>query len=160
MILIRQMWLNFGLQKTAIEPSVGSPGVMVTLLSGLWGCNVKRVFAVALLFRKSRITNTQKAFGRMINVGKTSNTLPCWNVRKFSINYFMIAISGPLLASAWMVWFVSSIYDLLSDDRDSYNRWISIWRRSSHLIPIGGTLVQDLLGPIPSFLDPWRSFWS
>ena len=156
---IRQMWLDFWKSKGhAIEPSANLVPVndptLLWINSGV--ATLKKYFDGSVIPDNPRITNAQKSIrtNDIENVGKTARHHTMFEMLgNFSIgDYFRdeaIEWGFELLTSPeWFGFPKEKLYmTYYPDDKDSYNRWISLGVEPSHLIPLEDNFWEIGAGP-------------
>ena len=145
---VRQMWLDFWKSKGhSVEPSANLVPVndptLLWINSGV--ATLKKYFDGSVIPENPRITNAQKAIrtNDIENVGKTARHHTMFEMLgNFSVgDYFRdeaITWGFELLTSPeWFDFPKDKLYmTYYPDDKDTYNRWISLGVEPSHLIPI------------------------
>jgi len=148
---VRQMWLDFWKSKGhSVEPSANLVPVndptLLWINSGV--ATLKKYFDGSVIPENPRITNAQKAIrtNDIENVGKTARHHTMFEMLgNFSVgDYFRdeaITWGFELLTSPeWFDFPKDKLYmTYYPDDKDTYNRWISLGVEPSHLIPIEDT---------------------
>ncbi|NQP53778.1 alanine--tRNA ligase [Streptococcus suis] len=156
---IRQMWLDFWKSKDhAVEPSANLVPVndptLLWINSGV--ATLKKYFDGSVIPDNPRITNAQKSIrtNDIENVGKTARHHTMFEMLgNFSIgDYFRdeaIEWGFELLTSPeWFGFPKEKLYmTYYPDDKDSYNRWISLGVEPSHLIPLEDNFWEIGAGP-------------
>lgn len=156
---IRQMWLDFWKSKGhAVEPSANLVPVndptLLWINSGV--ATLKKYFDGSVIPDNPRITNAQKSIrtNDIENVGKTARHHTMFEMLgNFSIgDYFRdeaIEWGFELLTSPeWFGLPKEKLYmTYYPDDKDSYNRWISLGVEPSHLIPLEDNFWEIGAGP-------------
>lgn len=156
---IRQMWLDFWKSKGhAVEPSANLVPVndptLLWINSGV--ATLKKYFDGSVIPENPRITNAQKSIrtNDIENVGKTARHHTMFEMLgNFSIgDYFRdeaIEWGFELLTSPeWFAFDKDKLYmTYYPDDKDSYNRWVSLGVEPSHLIPIEDNFWEIGAGP-------------
>ncbi|HEM3618598.1 TPA: alanine--tRNA ligase [Streptococcus suis] len=156
---IRQMWLDFWKSKGhAVEPSANLVPVndptLLWINSGV--ATLKKYFDGSVIPDNPRITNAQKSIrtNDIENVGKTARHHTMFEMLgNFSIgDYFRdeaIEWGFELLTSPeWFGFPKEKLYmTYYPDDKDSYNRWISLGMEPSHLIPLEDNFWEIGAGP-------------
>ena len=156
---IRQMWLDFWKSKGhAVEPSANLVPVndptLLWINSGV--ATLKKYFDGSVIPDNPRITNAQKSIrtNDIENVGKTARHHTMFEMLgNFSIgDYFRdeaIEWGFELLTSPeWFGFPKEKLYmTYYPDDKDSYNRWISLGVEPSHLIPMEDNFWEIGAGP-------------
>ncbi len=156
---IRQMWLDFWKSKGhAVEPSANLVPVndptLLWINSGV--ATLKKYFDGSVIPENPRITNAQKSIrtNDIENVGKTARHHTMFEMLgNFSIgDYFRdeaIEWGFELLTSPeWFGFPKEKLYmTYYPDDKDSYNRWISLGVEPSHLIPLEDNFWEIGAGP-------------
>ena len=156
---IRQMWLDFWKSKGhAVEPSANLVPVndptLLWINSGV--ATLKKYFDGSVIPDNPRITNAQKSIrtNDIENVGKTARHHTMFEMLgNFSIGeYFRdeaIEWGFELLTSPkWFGFPKEKLYmTYYPDDKDSYNRWISLGVEPSHLIPLEDNFWEIGAGP-------------
>lgn len=156
---IRQMWLDFWKSKGhAVEPSANLVPVndptLLWINSGV--ATLKKYFDGSVIPDNPRITNAQKSIrtNDIENVGKTARHHTMFEMLgNFSIgDYFRdeaIEWGFELLTSPeWFGFPKEKLYTTYyPDDKDSYNRWISLGVEPSHLIPLEDNFWEIGAGP-------------
>lgn len=156
---IRQMWLDFWRSKGhAVEPSANLVPVndptLLWINSGV--ATLKKYFDGSVIPDNPRITNAQKSIrtNDIENVGKTARHHTMFEMLgNFSIgDYFRdeaIEWGFELLTSPkWFGFPKEKLYmTYYPDDKDSYNRWISLGVEPSHLIPLEDNFWEIGAGP-------------
>ncbi|HFI0685953.1 TPA: alanine--tRNA ligase [Streptococcus suis] len=156
---IRQMWLDFWKSKGhAVEPSANLVPVndptLLWINSGV--ATLKKYFDGSVIPDNPRITNAQKSIrtNDIENVGKTARHHTMFEMLgNFSIgDYFRdeaIEWGFELLTSPeWFGFPEEKLYmTYYPDDKDSYNRWISLGVEPSHLIPLEDNFWEIGAGP-------------
>lgn len=156
---IRQMWLDFWKSKGhAVEPSANLVPVndptLLWINSGV--ATLKKYFDGSVIPDNPRITNAQKSIrtNDIENVGKTARHHTMFEMLgNFSIgDYFRdeaIEWGFELLTSPeWFGFPKEKLYmTYYPDDKDSYNRWISLGVEPSHLIPLEDNFWEIGAGP-------------
>ena len=156
---IRQMWLDFWKSKGhAIEPSANLVPVndptLLWINSGV--ATLKKYFDGSVIPDNPRITNAQKSIrtNDIENVGKTARHHTMFEMLgNFSIgDYFRdeaIEWGFELLTSPeWFGFPKEKLYmTYYPDDKDTYNRWISLGVEPSHLIPLEDNFWEIGAGP-------------
>ncbi|MDG3145856.1 alanine--tRNA ligase [Streptococcus suis] len=156
---IRQMWLDFWKSKGhAVEPSANLVPVndptLLWINSGV--ATLKKYFDGSEIPDNPRITNAQKSIrtNDIENVGKTARHHTMFEMLgNFSIgDYFRdeaIEWGFELLTSPeWFGFPKEKLYmTYYPDDKDSYNRWISLGVEPSHLIPMEDNFWEIGAGP-------------
>ena len=156
---IRQMWLDFWASKGhSVEPSVSLVPVndptLLWINSGV--ATLKKYFDGSVIPENPRITNAQKAIrtNDIENVGKTARHHTMFEMLgNFSVgDYFRdeaITWGFELLTSPeWFDFPKDKLYmTYYPDDKDTYNRWISLGVEPSHLIPIEDNFWEIGAGP-------------
>ena len=156
---VRQMWLDFWKSKGhSVEPSanlipVNDP-TLLWINSGV--ATLKKYFDGSVIPENPRITNAQKAIrtNDIENVGKTARHHTMFEMLgNFSVgDYFRdeaITWGFELLTSPeWFDFPKDKLYmTYYPDDKDTYNRWISLGVEPSHLIPIEDNFWEIGAGP-------------
>lgn len=153
------MWLDFWKSKGhAIEPSANLVPVndptLLWINSGV--ATLKKYFDGSVIPDNPRITNAQKSIrtNDIENVGKTARHHTMFEMLgNFSIgDYFRdeaIEWGFELLTSPeWFGFPKEKLYmTYYPDDKDSYNRWISLGVEPSHLIPLEDNFWEIGAGP-------------
>lgn len=156
---VRQMWLDFWKSKGhSVEPSANLVPVndptLLWINSGV--ATLKKYFDGSVIPENPRITNAQKAIrtNDIENVGKTARHHTMFEMLgNFSVgDYFRdeaITWGFELLTSPeWFDFPKDKLYmTYYPDDKDTYNRWISLGVESSHLIPIEDNFWEIGAGP-------------
>jgi len=156
---IRQMWLDFWKSKGhSVEPSANLVPVndptLLWINSGV--ATLKKYFDGSVIPDNPRITNAQKSIrtNDIENVGKTARHHTMFEMLgNFSIgDYFRdeaIEWGFELLTSPeWFGFPKEKLYmTYYPDDKDSYNRWISLGVEPSHLIPLEDNFWEIGAGP-------------
>lgn len=156
---IRQMWLDFWKSKGhSVEPSANLVPVndptLLWINSGV--ATLKKYFDGSVIPENPRITNAQKSIrtNDIENVGKTARHHTMFEMLgNFSIgDYFRdeaIEWGFELLTSPkWFGFPKEKLYmTYYPDDKDSYNRWISLGVEPSHLIPLEDNFWEIGAGP-------------
>lgn len=156
---IRQMWLDFWQSKGhSVEPSANLVPVndptLLWINSGV--ATLKKYFDGSVIPENPRITNAQKSIrtNDIENVGKTARHHTMFEMLgNFSIgDYFRdeaIEWGFELLTSPeWFDFPKEKLYmTYYPDDKDSYNRWISLGVEPSHLIPLEDNFWEIGAGP-------------
>ncbi|HFU3797455.1 TPA: alanine--tRNA ligase [Streptococcus suis] len=156
---IRQTWLDFWKSKGhAVEPSANLVPVndptLLWINSGV--ATLKKYFDGSVIPDNPRITNAQKSIrtNDIENVGKTARHHTMFEMLgNFSIgDYFRdeaIEWGFELLTSPeWFGFPKEKLYmTYYPDDKDSYNRWISLGVEPSHLIPLEDNFWEIGAGP-------------
>lgn len=156
---IRQMWLDFWQSKGhSVEPSANLVPVndptLLWINSGV--ATLKKYFDGSVIPDNPRITNAQKSIrtNDIENVGKTARHHTMFEMLgNFSIgDYFRdeaIEWGFELLTSPkWFGFPKEKLYmTYYPDDKDSYNRWISLGVEPSHLIPLEDNFWEIGAGP-------------
>ncbi|HFI0327684.1 TPA: alanine--tRNA ligase [Streptococcus suis] len=156
---IRQMWLDFWKSKGhAVEPSANlvpmNDPTLLWINSGV--ATLKKYFDGSVIPDNPRITNAQKSIrtNDIENVGKTARHHTMFEMLgNFSIgDYFRdeaIEWGFELLTSPeWFGFPKEKLYmTYYPDDKDSYNRWISLGVEPSHLIPLEDNFWEIGAGP-------------
>lgn len=156
---IRQMWLDFWKSKGhSVEPSANLVPVndptLLWINSGV--ATLKKYFDGSVIPDNPRITNAQKSIrtNDIENVGKTARHHTMFEMLgNFSIgDYFRdeaIEWGFELLTSPeWFGFPKEKLYmTYYPDDKDSYNRWISLGVDPSHLIPLEDNFWEIGAGP-------------
>ena len=156
---IRQMWLDFWKSKGhAVEPSANLVPVndptLLWINSGV--ATLKKYFDGSVIPDNPRITNAQKSIrtNDIENVGKTARHHTMFEMLgNFSIgDYFRdeaIEWGFELLTSPeWFGFPKEKLYmTYYPDDKDTYNRWISLGVEPSHLIPLEDNFWEIGAGP-------------
>lgn len=156
---IRQMWLDFWQSKGhSVEPSANLVPVndptLLWINSGV--ATLKKYFDGSVIPENPRITNAQKSIrtNDIENVGKTARHHTMFEMLgNFSIgDYFRdeaIEWGFELLTSPkWFGFPKEKLYmTYYPDDKDSYNRWISLGVEPSHLIPLEDNFWEIGAGP-------------
>ena len=156
---IRQMWLDLWKSKGhAVEPSANLVPVndptLLWINSGV--ATLKKYFDGSVIPDNPRITNAQKSIrtNDIENVGKTARHHTMFEMLgNFSIgDYFRdeaIEWGFELLTSPeWFGFPKEKLYmTYYPDDKDSYNRWISLGVEPSHLIPLEDNFWEIGAGP-------------
>ncbi|MGC6568985.1 alanine--tRNA ligase [Streptococcus sp. VTCC 12886] len=156
---IRQMWLDFWKSKGhAVEPSANLVPVndptLLWINSGV--ATLKKYFDGSVIPDNPRITNAQKSIrtNDIENVGKTARHHTMFEMLgNFSIgDYFRdeaIEWGFELLTSPeWFGFPKEKLYmTYYPDDKDSYNRWISLGVEPNHLIPLEDNFWEIGAGP-------------
>lgn len=156
---IRQIWLDFWKSKGhAVEPSANLVPVndptLLWINSGV--ATLKKYFDGSVIPDNPRITNAQKSIrtNDIENVGKTARHHTMFEMLgNFSIgDYFRdeaIEWGFELLTSPkWFGFPKEKLYmTYYPDDKDSYNRWISLGVEPSHLIPLEDNFWEIGAGP-------------
>ena len=153
------MWLDFWKSKGhAVEPSANLVPVndptLLWINSGV--ATLKKYFDGSVIPDNPRITNAQKSIrtNDIENVGKTARHHTMFEMLgNFSIgDYFRdeaIEWGFELLTSPeWFGFPKEKLYmTYYPDDKDSYNRWISLGVEPSHLIPLEDNFWEIGAGP-------------
>ena len=156
---IRQMWLDFWKSKGhAVEPSANLVPVndptLLWINSGV--ATLKKYFDGSVIPDNPRISNAQKSIrtNDIENVGKTARHHTMFEMLgNFSIgDYFRdeaIEWGFELLTSPeWFGFPKEKLYmTYYPDDKDTYNRWISLGVEPSHLIPLEDNFWEIGAGP-------------
>ena len=156
---VRQMWLDFWKSKGhSVEPSANLVPVndptLLWINSGV--ATLKKYFDGSVIPENPRITNVQKAIrtNDIENVGKTARHHTMFEMLgNFSVgDYFRdeaITWGFELLTSPeWFDFPKDKLYmTYYPDDKDTYNRWISLGVEPSHLIPIEDNFWEIGAGP-------------
>lgn len=156
---VRQMWLDFWKSKGhSVEPSANLVPVndptLLWINSGV--ATLKKYFDGLVIPENPRITNAQKAIrtNDIENVGKTARHHTMFEMLgNFSVgDYFRdeaITWGFELLTSPeWFDFPKDKLYmTYYPDDKDTYNRWISLGVEPSHLIPIEDNFWEIGAGP-------------
>lgn len=156
---VRQMWLDFWKSKGhSVEPSANLVPVndptLLWINSGV--ATLKKYFDGSVIPENPRITNAQKAIrtNDIENVGKTARHHTMFEMLgNFSVgDYFRdeaITWGFELLTSPeWFNFPKDKLYmTYYPDDKDTYNRWISLGVEPSHLIPIEDNFWEIGAGP-------------
>ncbi|WP_423217109.1 alanine--tRNA ligase [Streptococcus equinus] len=156
---VRQMWLDFWKSKGhSVEPSANLVPVndptLLWINSGV--ATLKKYFDGSVVPENPRITNAQKAIrtNDIENVGKTARHHTMFEMLgNFSVgDYFRdeaITWGFELLTSPeWFDFPKDKLYmTYYPDDKDTYNRWISLGVEPSHLIPIEDNFWEIGAGP-------------
>lgn len=156
---VRQMWLDFWKSKGhSVEPSANLVPVndptLLWINSGV--ATLKKYFDGSVIPENPRITNAQKAIrtNDIENVGKTARHHTMFEMLgNFSVgDYFRdeaITWGFELLTSPeWFDFPKDKLYmTYYPDDKDTYNRWISLGVEPSHLIPIEDNFWEIGTGP-------------
>jgi len=156
---IRQMWLDFWKSKGhSVEPSANLVPVndptLLWINSGV--ATLKKYFDGSVIPDNPRITNAQKSIrtNDIENVGKTARHHTMFEMLgNFSIgDYFRdeaIEWGFELLTSPeWFGFPKEKLYmTYYPDDKDTYNRWISLGVEPSHLIPLEDNFWEIGAGP-------------
>lgn len=156
---VRQMWLDFWKSKGhSVEPSANLVPVndptLLWINSGV--ATLKKYFDGTVVPENPRITNAQKAIrtNDIENVGKTARHHTMFEMLgNFSVgDYFRdeaITWGFELLTSSeWFDFPQDKLYmTYYPDDKDTYNRWISLGVEPSHLIPIEDNFWEIGAGP-------------
>ena len=156
---VRQMWLDFWKEKGhTVEPSANLVPVndptLLWINSGV--ATLKKYFDGTVIPENPRITNAQKSIrtNDIENVGKTARHHTMFEMLgNFSIgDYFRdeaIEWAFELLTSPeWFDFPKDKLYmTYYPDDKDSYNRWISVGVEPDHLIPIEDNFWEIGAGP-------------
>lgn len=156
---VRQMWLDFWKSKGhSVEPSANLVPVndptLLWINSGV--ATLKKYFDGTVVPENPRITNAQKAIrtNDIENVGKTARHHTMFEMLgNFSVgDYFRdeaITWGFELLTSPeWFDFPQDKLYmTYYPDDKDTYNRWISLGVEPSHLIPIEDNFWEIGAGP-------------
>lgn len=156
---VRQMWLDFWKSKGhSVEPSANLVPVndptLLWINSGV--ATLKKYFDGSVIPENPRITNAQKAIrtNDIENVGKTARHHTMFEMLgNFSVgDYFRdeaITWGFELLTSPeWFDFPKDKLYmTYYPDDKDTYNRWISLGVEPSHLIPIKDNFWEIGAGP-------------
>ncbi|HAK39847.1 alanyl-tRNA synthetase [Streptococcus infantarius subsp. infantarius] len=156
---VRQMWLDFWTSKGhSVEPSANLVPVndptLLWINSGV--ATLKKYFDGSVIPENPRITNAQKAIrtNDIENVGKTARHHTMFEMLgNFSVgDYFRdeaITWGFELLTSPeWFDFPKDKLYmTYYPDDKDTYNRWISLGVEPSHLIPIEDNFWEIGAGP-------------
>lgn len=156
---VRQMWLDFWKSKGhSVEPSANLVPVndptLLWINSGV--ATLKKYFDGSVIPDNPRITNAQKAIrtNDIENVGKTARHHTMFEMLgNFSVgDYFRdeaITWGFELLTSPeWFDFPKDKLYmTYYPDDKDTYNRWISLGVEPSHLIPIEDNFWEIGAGP-------------
>nr|WP_278907418.1 alanine--tRNA ligase [Streptococcus lutetiensis] len=156
---VRQMWLDFWKSKDhSVEPSANLVPVndptLLWINSGV--ATLKKYFDGSVIPENPRITNAQKAIrtNDIENVGKTARHHTMFEMLgNFSVgDYFRdeaITWGFELLTSPeWFDFPKDKLYmTYYPDDKDTYNRWISLGVEPSHLIPIEDNFWEIGAGP-------------
>ena len=156
---VRQMWLAFWKSKGhSVEPSANLVPVndptLLWINSGV--ATLKKYFDGSVIPENPRITNAQKAIrtNDIENVGKTARHHTMFEMLgNFSVgDYFRdeaITWGFELLTSPeWFDFPKDKLYmTYYPDDKDTYNRWISLGVEPSHLIPIEDNFWEIGAGP-------------
>ena len=156
---VRQMWLDFWKSKGhSVEPSANLVPVndptLLWINSGV--APLKKYFDGSVIPENPRITNAQKAIrtNDIENVGKTARHHTMFEMLgNFSVgDYFRdeaITWGFELLTSPeWFDFPKDKLYmTYYPDDKDTYNRWISLGVEPSHLIPIEDNFWEIGAGP-------------
>ncbi|MBT0948813.1 alanine--tRNA ligase [Streptococcus lutetiensis] len=156
---VRQMWLDFWKSKGhSVEPSANLVPVndptLLWINSGV--ATLKKYFDGSVIPENPRITNAQKAIrtNDIENVGKTARHHTMFEMLgNFSVgDYFRdeaITWGFELLTSPeWFDFPKDKLYmTYYPDDKDTYNRWISLGVEPSHLIPIEDNFWEIGAGP-------------
>lgn len=156
---IRQMWLDFWKSKGhSVEPSANLVPVndptLLWINSGV--ATLKKYFDGSVIPENPRITNAQKSIrtNDIENVGKTARHHTMFEMLgNFSIgDYFRdeaIEWGFELLTSPeWFAFPKDKLYmTYYPDDKDSYNRWITLGVEPSHLIPLEDNFWEIGAGP-------------
>lgn len=153
------MWLDFWKSKGhSVEPSANLVPVndptLLWINSGV--ATLKKYFDGSVIPENPRITNAQKAIrtNDIENVGKTARHHTMFEMLgNFSVgDYFRdeaITWGFELLTSPeWFDFPKDKLYmTYYPDDKDTYNRWISLGVEPSHLIPIEDNFWEIGAGP-------------
>lgn len=153
------MWLDFWKSKGhSVEPSANLVPVndptLLWINSGV--ATLKKYFDGSVIPENPRITNAQKAIrtNDIENVGKTARHHTMFEMLgNFSVgDYFRdeaITWGYELLTSPeWFDFPKDKLYmTYYPDDKDTYNRWISLGVEPSHLIPIEDNFWEIGAGP-------------
>lgn len=156
---VRQMWLDFWKSKGhSVEPSANLVPVndptLLWINSGV--ATLKKYFDGSVIPENPRITNAQKAIrtNDIENVGKTARHHTMFEMLgNFSVgDYFRdeaITWGFELLTSPeWFDFPKDKLYmTYYPDDKDTYNRWISLGVEPSHLISIEDNFWEIGAGP-------------
>ena len=156
---VLQMWLDFWKSKGhSVEPSANLVPVndptLLWINSGV--ATLKKYFDGSVIPENPRITNAQKAIrtNDIENVGKTARHHTMFEMLgNFSVgDYFRdeaITWGFELLTSPeWFDFPKDKLYmTYYPDDKDTYNRWISLGVEPSHLIPIEDNFWEIGAGP-------------
>ena len=156
---VRQMWLDFWKSKGhSVEPSANLVPVndptLLWINSGV--ATLKKYFDGSVIPENPRITNAQKAIrtNDIENVGKTARHHTMFEMLgNFSVgDYFRdeaITWGYELLTSPeWFDFPKDKLYmTYYPDDKDTYNRWISLGVDPSHLIAIEDNFWEIGAGP-------------
>ena len=156
---VRQMWLDFWKSKGhSVEPSANLVPVndptLLWINSGV--ATLKKYFDGSVIPENPRITNAQKAIrtNDIENVGKTARHHTMFEMLgNFSVgDYFRdeaITWGFELLTSPeWFDFPKDKLYmTYYPDDKDTYNRWISLGVEPIHLIPIEDNFWEIGAGP-------------
>ena len=156
---VRQMWLDLLKSKGhSVEPSANLVPVndptLLWINSGV--ATLKKYFDGSVIPENPRITNAQKAIrtNDIENVGKTARHHTMFEMLgNFSVgDYFRdeaITWGFELLTSPeWFDFPKDKLYmTYYPDDKDTYNRWISLGVEPSHLIPIEDNFWEIGAGP-------------
>ncbi|MCO4527127.1 alanyl-tRNA synthetase [Streptococcus infantarius subsp. infantarius] len=156
---VRQMWLDFWKSKGhSVEPSANLVPVndptLLWINSGV--ATLKKYFDGSVIPENPRITNAQKAIrtNDIENVGKTARHHTMFEMLgNFSVgDYFRdeaITWGFELLTSPeWFDFPKDKLYmTYYPDDKDTYNRWVSLGVEPSHLIPIEDNFWEIGAGP-------------
>ena len=156
---VRQMWLDFWKSKGhSVEPSANlvpiNDPTLLWINSGV--ATLKKYFDGSVIPENPRITNAQKAIrtNDIENVGKTARHHTMFEMLgNFSVgDYFRdeaITWGFELLTSPeWFDFPKDKLYmTYYPDDKDTYNRWISLGVEPSHLIPIEDNFWEIGAGP-------------
>lgn len=156
---VRQIWLDFWKSKGhSVEPSANLVPVndptLLWINSGV--ATLKKYFDGSVIPENPRITNAQKAIrtNDIENVGKTARHHTMFEMLgNFSVgDYFRdeaITWGFELLTSPeWFDFPKDKLYmTYYPDDKDTYNRWISLGVEPSHLIPIEDNFWEIGAGP-------------
>ncbi|MBK8155856.1 MAG: alanine--tRNA ligase [Streptococcus sp.] len=156
---VLQMWLDFWKSKGhSVEPSANLVPVndptLLWINSGV--ATLKKYFDGSVIPDNPRITNAQKAIrtNDIENVGKTARHHTMFEMLgNFSVgDYFRdeaITWGYELLTSPeWFDFPKDKLYmTYYPDDKDTYNRWISLGVEPSHLIPIEDNFWEIGAGP-------------
>ena len=156
---VRQMWLDFWKSKGhSVEPSANLVPVndptLLWINSGV--ATLKKYFDGSVIPENPRITNAQKAIrtNDIENVGKTARHHTMFEMLgNFSVgDYFRdeaITWGFELLTSPeWFDFPKDKLYmTYYPDDKDTYNRWISLGVEPNHLIPIEDNFWEIGAGP-------------
>ena len=156
---VRQMWLDFWKSKGhSVEPSANlvpvNDSTLLWINSGV--ATLKKYFDGSVIPENPRITNAQKAIrtNDIENVGKTARHHTMFEMLgNFSVgDYFRdeaITWGYELLTSPeWFDFPKDKLYmTYYPDDKDTYNRWISLGVEPSHLIPIEDNFWEIGAGP-------------